>query len=179
MKRVMWLVPAILFFCATAKAQDTPAWEVYGGYTYLKANLGGTSFNLNGGGGSVSENLNNWFGGRFEVNAVGGTIGGTLERTNVSLQTYTYGPVVTYRKFDRLTPFAHLQLGAVHASQGFLGISEGAFKFAMSGGGGADFALSERAAIRVQADYLMTRFLNARQDNIQLSGGLVIRIGKK
>jgi hypothetical protein len=49
----------------------------------------------------------------------------------------------------------------------------------MSGGGGADFALSERAAIRVQADYLMTRFLNARQDNIQLSGGLVIRIGKK
>src|ERR1035441_10985324 len=99
MKRVIWLVPAILFFCATAKAQDTPGWEVYGGYTYLKANLGGTSFNLNGGGGSVSENLNNWFGGRFEVNAVGGTIGGN----NVSFQTYTYGPVVTYRKFVRLT----------------------------------------------------------------------------
>jgi Outer membrane protein beta-barrel domain len=175
MKRLLWIVPAILIFCVSAKAQNVPAWEVYGGYTYMRANLGGTSFNLNGGGGSVSENLNNWFGGRFEVNAVGATIHGT----NVSVQTYTYGPVVTYRRFDRLTPFAHLQLGAVHASPGYLGISEGAFKFALAGGGGADFALSERAAIRVQADYLMTQFLNQRQDNIQLSTGLVIRFGRK
>ena len=98
---------------------------------------------------------------------------------NVSVQTYTYGPVVTYRKFDRLTPFADLQLGAVHASQGFLGTSKGAYKFAMSAGGGVDYALSERAAIRVQADYLMTTFFNTHQDNIQLSGGLVIRIGTK
>ena len=49
----------------------------------------------------------------------------------------------------------------------------------MTGGGGADFALSDRAAIRVQGDYLMTRFLNSRQDNIQLTAGLVIRIGRK
>jgi hypothetical protein len=175
MKRVMWLVPAILLFCAAAKAQGTPDWEVYGGYTYLRANISGTSFNLNGGGASLEQNLNDWLGGRFEVNAVGGTIAGT----NVSAQTFTYGPVVSYRKFDRLTPFAHLQLGAVHASQGFLGISEGAFKFAMSGGGGVEYALNDRVAIRVQGDYLMTRFLNMRQDNIQLTGGVVIRIGTK
>jgi hypothetical protein len=175
MKRVMWLIPAVLLFCAAAKAQDTPAWEVYGGYSYLRANVTGTSFNLNGGGGSVSENLNDWFGGRFTVNGFSGTI----DSTNVSVQTYTYGPVVTYRKFNRLTPFADLQLGAVHASQGFLGTSKGAFKFAMSAGGGVDYAFNERAAIRVQADYLMTTFFNTHQDNIQLSGGLVIRIGTK
>jgi Outer membrane protein beta-barrel domain len=175
MKRVLWLIPAFLLFCASAKAQETPAWELYGGYTYLRANIGGTSFNLNGGGAAGTQNLNDWFGGRVEFNAFGGSVGGT----NVSAQTITYGPVFTYRKFNRLTPFAHLQLGAVHASQGYLGISESAYKFAMSGGGGADFALNERAAIRVQGDYLMTRFLNTRQDNIQLTAGLVIRFGKR
>ena len=175
MKRVLWLVPALMLFCATAKAQDVPAWEIYGGYTYARANLGGTAFNLNGGGASATENLNDWFGGRVEFNALGGTVGGV----NVALQTITYGPVFTFRKFTRLTPFVHLQLGAVHADQGFLGISEGAWKFAMTGGGGADYALNDRLAVRVQGDYLMTRFLNMRQDNIQLSAGLVYRIGKK
>jgi hypothetical protein len=175
MRRVLWLVPVILLFCATAKAQDTPAWEIYGGYTYVRANLGGTSFNLNGGGAAADENLNDWFGGRVEFNAFGGTVDGT----NVAIQTITYGPVFSYRKFDRLTPFAHLQLGAVHADSGYLGISEGAFKFAMSGGGGVEYALNERLAIRVQGDYLMTRFLNMRQDNIQMTAGLVYRIGKK
>jgi len=175
MRRVLWLVPVILLFCATAKAQDAPEWEIYGGYTYVRANLNGTSFNLNGGGAAAEQNLNNWFGGRVEFNALGGTVDGT----NVAIQTITYGPVFSYRKFDRLTPFAHVQLGAVHADQGYLGISEGAFKFAMSGGGGIEYALNERLAIRVQGDYLLTRFLNMNQNNVQMTAGLVYRIGKK
>ena len=50
---------------------------------------------------------------------------------------------------------------------------------AASGGGGVDYALNDRVAVRVQGDYLMTRFLDARQDNIQLTAGLVVRIGSK
>lgn len=175
MKRVLWLIPAVLLLCVTTRAQYTPAWEAEGGYSFLRANINGTSFNLNGGGGSLTENLNDWFGGRLEVNAFGGSYAGT----NVTAQTFTYGPVISYRRFDRLTPFANVQLGAVHASQGYLGISESAFKFAMSAGGGADLALNDRVAVRLQGDYLMTRFLDARQDNIQLTAGLVIRIGRK
>ena len=180
MKRVLWLMPAILLFCATAKAQSTtPAWDIYGGYTYVRANLSGTSFNMNGGGASATQNLNDWFGGRVEFNAIGATVPTESGPERVNAQTITYGPVFTYRRFNRLAPFAHVQLGAVHASQGFLGISEGAFKFAASGGGGVDYALNDRVAVRVQGDYLMTRFLDARQDNIQLTAGLVVRIGSK
>lgn len=178
MKRVLWIVPAILFLCVSSQAQETtPSWEIYGGYSYLKANLNGpgSSFNMNGGGASVSQNLNNWFGGRLEFSAFGGTVGGT----NVTAQTITYGPVFTYRKFDRFVPYAHVQFGDVHASRGYLGISQSANKFAMTGGGGVDIKINELAAIRVQADYLMTRFLSQRQDNIQLSTGLVIRFGQK
>ena len=177
MKRVIWIVPAILFLCVSSHAQETPAWEIYGGYSYLKANLNGSgpSFHMNGGGASVSQNLNSWFGGRFEVSA----FGGTFEGTNVTAQTITYGPVFSYRKFDRFVPYAHVQFGDVHASRGYLGISESANKFAMTAGGGVDLKINQLAAIRLQADYLMTRFLSQRQDNIQFSTGLVIRFGQK
>jgi Outer membrane protein beta-barrel domain len=132
MKRMMWTIPAILLMCMTAYAQNVPAWELSGGFSYLEANLNGKSFNLPGGGGSVTENVNPWFGGRLEFNAYSGTETGT----SVSAQTITYGPVFSYRRFDRLVPFGNFQVGAIHASKGYLGISQSAFKFDMTGGGG-------------------------------------------
>jgi hypothetical protein len=177
MKRFVWLIPAFLIIlpCATVQAQETPAWEVSGGYSYLKANLGGTSFHLNGGATSLTENLNDWFGGRVELNFYQGSSSGI----NISAQTLTYGPVFTYRRFERFTPFAHVQVGAIHGSQGYLGISQAAWKLDVTGGGGADVNINQRAAIRLQADYVMTRFLALRQDNVQGSVALVIRLGKK
>ena len=177
MKRVVWLIPAVLIVlsCAPMQAQEIPAWELSGGYSYFEANLGGSSFHLNGGATSLTQNLNNWFGGRIEANFYQGSSSGI----NLSVQTVTYGPVFSYRHYDRITPFAHVQLGAVHASQGYLGISQAAWKFAMSSGGGLDLKINQRAAIRVQGDYVMTRFLALRQDNVEGSVALVIRFGTK
>jgi Outer membrane protein beta-barrel domain len=177
MKRFIWLIPValILFFSAPARAQSTPAWDLSGGYSYLRADLNGSSFQMNGGFGSVSENLNRWFGGRLEV--AGFT--GTFAAKSISAQTFTYGPVFSYRKHEGFTPFAHVQFGAIHGSVGYLGISAPAWKFAMAGGVGADVKLKGRLGLRFQADYLMTRFLSLRQDNIQASVGLVYRFGSK
>lgn len=119
--------------------------------------------------------MNNWIGGRFEFNAYAGTVSGR----SVTAQTFTIGPVVSYRKFDRITPYIHVQFGDVHGSQGYLGISTSANKFALNGGGGLDVKISDRAAVRLQADYLMTRFLGLRQDNLQPSAGVVIYIGRR
>jgi hypothetical protein len=166
MKRFVWLVPAIFLFCLTAKAQDTPAWEVAGGYSYLYANLGNSSgsssFGLQGGGGSISENLNNWFGGRAEVNVYHGAEAGTT----VSAVTANYGPVFSYRKSDTFTPWASVQLGIIHNSQGYLGTSESSFQFGMVTGGGVDIKVSPH-------------FLGLRQDNLVFGGGLVFRFGHK
>ncbi len=175
MKRVMLLLPAVLIFCVTAHSQDVPRVEIAGGYSFLDANVNGSSFHLNGGFGSATENLNSWIGGRLEINAFSGTTSGR----SVTAQTFTYGPVFSYRRSERFTPYAHFQLGAIHASQGYLGISASASKFAMAAGGGADYNINPRVAIRVQADYLMSRFLNLRQDNIQFSTGLVFRFGHR
>jgi opacity protein-like surface antigen len=174
---MLWVFPAILALCFTASAQVTPQWELSGGYSYLEANLGGSggSVGLNGGSGALAENLNDWFGGRLEFNGYSGKMNGT----SVSAQTITYGPVFTYRKYERFTPFGTVQFGDMHASAGYLGISQSANRFAMALGGGADYNLSERAAIRFEGTYLMTRFFDLRQDNVQFSTGLVIRFGRK
>jgi hypothetical protein len=177
----MWIIPAILLLSIGARAQETPAWEISGGYSYLKADLGHSNFSLNGGTASATQNLNNWFGGRLEVSGYYGHVSGT----NISAQTITYGPVFSYRRFRTVNPFANVQLGAIHGSQGYLpllvsgGLSQSAYKFAMGGGGGVDVQISKRAAIRVQADYLMSRFLGLTQNNLQGTVGMVFRFGKK
>jgi hypothetical protein len=59
MQRAICLVPLILLLCASAKAQQTPAWEINGGFSYLHANLNGPggSFDLKGGNVSATENM--------------------------------------------------------------------------------------------------------------------------
>jgi hypothetical protein len=175
MKGLIWLIPAVLIFCATSHAQETPGFEISGGYSYMRANLNGSTFNMSGGHATATQNLNDWFGGRVEVNFYQGTVAGR----RVYAQTFTYGPVFSYRRSERLTPFAHAQFGDVHASQGYLGISTSAHKFAMTTGAGVDLKINSRAAIRLQGDYLMTRFLALRQDNLQGNVGLVIYFGTK
>jgi opacity protein-like surface antigen len=178
MKRVIWLIPAILcfVFCATAaRAQEVPAWEVSGGYSYLRVNVKSPSYGLNGGYGSLTENLNSWFGGRIEVGAFTGTESGR----SVSAQTITYGPVFSTHRYQKITPFAEIQIGVVHGSRGYLGISQDAFRFALAPAVGVDLKVNDRVAVRVQGDYLMTRFLGLRQDNLVGSVGLVVRLGRK
>jgi hypothetical protein len=187
MKRLTWILPVLLIFCvANTRAQDVPRLEISGGYSYLDANLSGsngTHIHLNGGGGSVTENVNNWFGGRVEFNAYSGyenvQISGVNTRRTVSAQTITYGPVFSYRRSSRFTPFAHVQIGAIHGGQFYQDISAGAYKFALAPGGGVDLALNRKAVIRLDAEYLMTRFLSQRQDNLVGSVGIVFHFGNR
>ena len=187
MKRLIWFLPAILVLCiANVQAQEVPRVEISGGYSYLDANLkgsGGTHIHLNGGGASGTENLNSWFGGRVEFNGYFGnevvSISGVPTRRTVSAQTITYGPVFSYRRFSRITPFGHVQLGAVHGGQFYQDISASAYKFAMAPGGGFDLELSRKAVIRLDGEYLMTRFLSQRQDNLVGTVGIVLYFGHR
>jgi len=175
MRRLIWLLSAVLFFCIPASAQETPQWELSGGYSHFLANVGNNSFDLHGGSGAIQENMNDWFGGRVEISAFGGDTAGV----HVTTQTYTFGPVFSYRKHERFTPFTRVQLGAIHASPGYLGISESSTKFMQTAGGGVDVGINPRAAIRLQGDYVSTNFLSDHQNNFQFSAHLVIRLGHK
>src|SRR5574337_1690531 len=103
-----------------APAQDTPKVEVFGGYSFMRANVvvNGLTFNLHGGSGSVAYNLNNWFGLVGDVGAYhqGSVTGNGFSLTVVS---YMFGPRISLRwhKPDHapITPFAQVLLGGGHA----------------------------------------------------------------
>jgi len=87
---------------------------------------------------------------------------------------FLFGPTLSYRT-DKITAFAHVLFGGSHA--GAAGFSNTAFAWAI--GGGVDWNLKERLAIRLgQFDYLPTYFGSTTQNNIRYSAGVVFRPGK-
>jgi len=183
MKLKLWvsLLAVLSLFGATAHAQDTPKFDIFAGYSYLRLNpstAGVSSFNLNGGSASIAYNAKSWLGG---VADFGGYSNGNILNTGINgtLSTYLFGPRVSYRHFGRITPFGEVLFGVAHASSAGTSGSDNAFAMAL--GGGLDYKLSDRFAIRpVKVDYLMTRFSetgtsNQTQNNLRVSTGIVFR----
>ncbi len=166
--------------------------ELFGGYSYMRANIvfSGAPLNANGASASVVMYLSNWFGiiGDF----------GLFQQRNVAAQgfsltfsSYQFGPRLRFPQLAHVTPFVHFLWGLGHAggtvytrSLGFgvppLGVNNA---FVLTGGGGVDWKVRPRIAIRlIQADYLHSEFLNGsgnRQENIRLSTGVVFSFGKE
>jgi hypothetical protein len=187
MRKLLILLP-LLILPVSAFAQGTPKVEVFGGYSNLISNFTNSSIDMNGVNLAVQENLNSWFGGVLDFSthfgsenqSVTGLSGTTTTSFRVNTQSVTYGPVFSYRKSHTVTPFGHAMVGAVRGGPDYLGISRGEVRFGVYAGGGLDVKVSPMISLRlIQADYLMTRFSGARQDNIRLSAGIVLRLGKK
>ena len=100
-------------------------------------------------------------------------------KSPVLLHTFLVGPQVSF-SVGRFTPFAHALIGAAHVRIGgsFPGNSDTSFAGAL--GGGIDYRLVPRMALRLQADALETTFSDsfkstrAGQVNLRGSAGLVI-----
>ena len=190
------------------RGKYTPKVELFLGYSYLRAvpNLaaGNRLVWLNGGSTSVAFNLNRYLGvvgdfGGFDDTQLrlGGTAGiaSAVVDSSGTVFTYLLGPRLSYRNSSRVTPFAQLLFGAIHASDVTISSSTGCTgagctpllsetSFAMTAGGGVDLRIHHHLAIRlIQAEYLMTRFdsltsgTSASQNDVRLSSGIVFRFG--
>jgi opacity protein-like surface antigen len=181
MRRFLWLIPLVLFLSAPVAAQDaassnTPQFEVFGGYSYVLADFSNDSLNLNGWNFSLTENVNNWLGGTADFSGHYAQ----PSNTNVNAHMFLFGPTFALRKSKSFTGFSHVLLGGMHASRGYVGVSQPVTRFAAAFGGGVDLNIHDKVAIRVfQADYFLTPFFGLRQDNLRLSGGIVFRLGRK
>jgi opacity protein-like surface antigen len=176
--RKLLVVAALVMLCSgAAMAQDHPKAELFGGYSYLRVNPGEGVKGENVPGGwhaSLAGNVNDWLGIVGEFSGHYKTISGIKTNTH----TFTFGPRVSYRKNDTVTPFAHATFGGAHIGGG--GVSENAF--AMTIGGGVDAKVTDNVAVRIgQFDYIMTRFdgpisgTTATQHNFRFSAGIVFR----
>jgi hypothetical protein len=96
-----------------------------------------------------------------------------------------FGVQFARRKYERWTPIAELMYGH-QGTRGIAtppigpGISEVGSGRALVAGGGADYKISQRFALRFKGDYLQTGsqfpgFAKKKQDNFRFSVGIVIR----
>lgn len=191
------LLTAVLLITLSSHtfAQEAPPVEVFGGYSYVRPE-GGSG--LHGWNASVAVNLNRWFGivgdfsGHYGSQSLRaeilddnfpGTI--TVEAdSDTNVHSILVGPRFSYREHRKVTPFAHALFGASRlagdATIRFGGASvDSSFSdigFAVAIGGGLDVGLSESVGLRlIQADYVVTRFGSATQNNVRLSVGFTFR----
>ena len=89
-------------------------------------------------------------------------------------QEYLVGPRLSV-PVGNFTPFAELMVGAAHIHTGGTLASPSNTSFAYALGGGLDYRVFRPIALRVEGDYLRTKFFNSRQNNFRLSVGVVFR----
>ena len=168
MKKLVLFLAVVLGSACVVRAQETPAAELSAGYSYLRAGFH-DGLNLHGGSVSLAGNINQWFGvvgdyGLYHTQPSG--LGG------VNFHTFMAGPRFSYRRSDRVTPFAQVLVGAFHGLD--------TTGFSMSTGGGVDVKLSEHVAIRpVQVEYLLLRAQGDSLHCARLSAGIVFRFGSR
>ncbi|MGA2351154.1 MAG: hypothetical protein ABSF70_12035 [Terracidiphilus sp.] len=180
----------------------TPKVELFLGYSYLRSVPAPADGNrlvwLNGGSTSIAYNFNRHLGlvadlGGFDNSKF--RLAGTNATSDASGSAYTYlfGPRLSFRNHEKITPFAQVLFGGIHASD--VTLSSGCTgagctplpaenSFAMTAGGGLDINLRRHFALRIiQAEYMMTNFENhdtgksASQNDMRLSSGIVFRFG--
>lgn len=205
MKNLRAIVPFlfVLILCSPARSQEYHQWELFGGVDYLRlgpqsATFDGEPFDLPqdsyGWHITATENVASWIGGIVDVSGdyANRTVnfGTPTSPFNVRFNTQTYpilfGPRFYLRKFSRLTlfgqptiGFAVMRLNFASASlvPGEQPLTDTHWAYAL--GGGADYDITDRFAIRVQGDWIRSHFPDtfARdfQNNVRVSGGLVFK----
>src|SRR6266481_3476875 len=194
---VLQLLPLLLVLVTPCLAQETPAWQFFGGYSFQRADVREYFkttpiiytfrhhyVNMNGFEFSVTENRTRWFGGTLDLSGYYKTpqVAGISNRAQI--YSILYGPRISYPvSYSKLsgTAFAHVLFGGTHTSVSVTptGPHASDFSFGMTLGGGFDLPLRNDIAVRVlQVDYFRNTALGTSQNNYRLSTGVVFNLGK-
>src|SRR5450631_1254891 len=134
---------------SNARAQETtPSAELSASYSFLREGLQ-DGVNANGGSVSLAVNPKRWLG----VVADAGGYHASPFGVGLNTVTYLFGPRFSYRRANRVTPFAQVLVGGAHLS----GAGSSANGFTVSAGGGLDLSVSDHLALRTQVDYIGIR----------------------
>ncbi len=188
--RAFQLATAVVLLGLSAWAQEFPRVEVGADYSYARfapSSAYTQGHSLNGGGGSLVVNINEYLGIKMDLQGFQSTTntfnipqnpvfpGGASGKVSGDLFTYLFGPIIKVRAHG-FHPFGELLFGAAHSN-----VYGNAFKqicqpiagtcsfskspaddaFAMDFGGGVDIPLGKTIEFRpVEIGYLLTRFTN-------------------
>ena len=171
----LWATVLLAVFCAAVFAQPAAAQEdrkyaLSAGYAYMRVDSSAGALSLHGISFSLARNVNDWL-------AVAGDLGG-YHLEGFRLGTYLAGPRFTARARQRTSVFAQVLLGGAHANAGGRGFPAYHDSVAWAFGGGLDYRLNGRVAVRVtQVEYLQTRLGGDVQLNLRAGAGIVLHFG--
>jgi opacity protein-like surface antigen len=188
MKRLLGLLAllALATLPAMAQSDSFPRIEAGGGFMYRSFNLQfAPRQNEVGWFATADYNFANWLG--FDLDVDEGFAGSDAATAEYHHFTFMAGPQVYPIGHHRITPFVHALFGdstlifpTLTAFDSGQTLSDDKFGFAL--GGGVDWSLTHRIAIRVaQFDYEQTRNFgggsagNPLQNNFKLKTGVIFR----
>ena len=94
-----------------------------------------------------------------------------IPSVTIHQQNFLFGPRLSM-SIGKIRPFAEVLFGAGHINADGAGSDT---SFATALGGGLDYKIIRLVAVRVQGDYVQTRFFGTTQNNVRLSTGIVLR----
>jgi opacity protein-like surface antigen len=185
--RLIWLVfmaAASFIFSPAADAQVPTSGNVFFGYSYVNTTpffLGVRRASLNGWEASLEGKVLPWvgmvadFSGHYGSQTFPGSCPPGFAQcpasVNFNEQNILFGPRVSISA-GKIRPFAEALFGASHIGSDGAGSDT---SFATALGGGLDYKIVRLIALRVQGDYVQTRFFGTTQNNVRLSTGIVVR----
>jgi hypothetical protein len=190
----------LMFVAADCLSAQNASAELFGGYSYTKANplVLLPKQNMNGWVGSAAGYANRWFGAGLEIAGQFGTLPppSGVTSPNLSFKEYSYmaGPQFRFVKTDKVQAAAKLLLGGVFgqvnidaqttaaaalqlSTAGYTGLNQ--TKFAMLVAAPVDVSVTKLIGIRVEPGLYLTDFSKTKQNNFRLSVGPVFRFGGK
>ncbi|MGD0414027.1 MAG: PDZ domain-containing protein [Terriglobales bacterium] len=189
MKKLVHFALAALFLLGIASAQNIPAIDIFGGYSYLNfrlptsSNTSSQRLAFNGWEFTASVNLIHHLGVEAEISGHTLSDCGGTQGLNCSNFSYLFGPRYSLgNRSRRLTGFVHGLVGRDNATLPYFGGSNSDTSVAVAAGGGIDYWAWRHIGFQVgPVDYFYTRHLNdfgvPSQSSFIAAGGIAFRFG--
>jgi len=181
MRKIGFILLALLMLASVAGAQVPTSGNVFFGYSYYSTNLSSIDrANTNGWEASVEGKVIPWVGFVADFDSHYGSQNFVVLcpeacssfSADITEHNFLFGPRVSF-SVGKVRPFAEALFGAGHVSVNNGVGSDTSFATAL--GGGLDYKIIRRVAWRFQGDYVQTRFFGATQNNVRISTGIVLR----
>jgi opacity protein-like surface antigen len=190
MRRIAFMSLVVCLFAGLATAQVPTSGNVFLGYSFENTDWSGL------GSGLTRPNLSGWeaslegkifphigivadLSGHYGSENLGvlpvqpaGTSAENISVTGHELEVL-FGPRVSI-PIGKFTPFAEAFFGVAHIHNGGALPSSANTSFGTALGGGLDYKIIRPIGVRMEADYVQTRFFSATQDNFRFSTGVVV-----
>lgn len=174
MPRTCLLLLLVIALSVCAVAADSPSAEIFGGYSYFRADTNGSSsLNMNGWDVALTVPFHKYLGVTADLSGQYATASAFSTSGTFHEYNFLFGPTVIARNPSKFTPFARVMFGASRLSgTGFAASDD---SFAVAFGGGIDYKVFSVLSLRpVQLDWVRTSHFSTSQNNFRYAVGAVI-----